>query len=175
MDSPEKALSQLHQTLENHFKELRFARAAELARSGRFLEAEGLLSLGGQESSDPKELDLLARMAALQHQYDRARHLWGRALQKSSDPAPYKRSIECTKEEESRRAKIRIGAMAAIVVLSVGLAILATQTFLHNPPGSEKDRDVRQPPAEAKLPAPNQPEPAKTTSQEESSPNQEAK
>lgn len=89
MDPLDKGTQQIHDALKVCFEQIRFARAAELARSHRYLEAEGLLAPNGQESSDPKDLDLLARISAQQRRYERARRLWEAALKQSPDNAGY--------------------------------------------------------------------------------------
>ena len=55
---------------------MRFARAAELARSLRYLEATMVLSPNGRLPIEPGELDLLARIAPQQKQFDQAGRLW---------------------------------------------------------------------------------------------------
>jgi len=69
--------------LEACFANIRLARATDLAQLNRFLEAEAVLSPKGVLSDDPRELDLLARIAAKQEQFGKARQLWEAALQKS--------------------------------------------------------------------------------------------
>src|SRR5947208_1678589 len=73
MDSLDEAKKLVRAALKDYSEQLRFARAAELARSRRYLEAEGLLAPKGRVSADPQDLDLLARIAAQQRQYARAR------------------------------------------------------------------------------------------------------
>ena len=68
--------------LEACFDQVRFARAAELAQSERYLEAIALLSPNGDSPQSPRDLDLLARIAARQHRFKEARHFWEAALQK---------------------------------------------------------------------------------------------
>lgn len=80
MQQEQKWAAQTRGTLTEYFDQVRFARAADLARSGRYLEAEALLSPRGELPSNPKEIDLLARLAALQKDYDRAEELWKRAI-----------------------------------------------------------------------------------------------
>jgi len=175
MESPEKALSQLHETLENYFRALRFARATEMARCGRFLEAEGLLSPDGRESSDPKELDLLARIAAQQQKYDRARRLWEQALQRSSDHALYERSIERTKEAKVLRERAQIGMIIATAVLATVVAVFLTYTFIYRPRAEKDDEKPPHSTAEAKPPASSQPVVPKSPDGQKSAPSEEKK
>ena len=60
---------------------LRLARATELARTGSYLEAEALLAPNGHVPDSPRELDLLARIAAHQGRVADARRFWELALQ----------------------------------------------------------------------------------------------
>ena len=80
--------------LDQCIEHIRFARAAELARIGRYLEAEGILSPKGLMPETSRELDLLARIATLQKQFSRAEMFWQAALQKSPENEDY---IECLK------------------------------------------------------------------------------
>src|SRR5260221_5195359 len=107
MDSQERKTQQLDDTVKECFVQTRFARAAELARFGRYLAAEGLLSPNGREPSDPRELDLLARISARQRRYRRARRLWEIALKQSPGNADYERAIERTREAERFQAILR--------------------------------------------------------------------
>ena len=144
MDSQEKATLQLHDALKECFEQIRFARAAELARSGCYLQAEGLLSPNGRESSDPKELDLLARIAAQQRQYGLARRRWETALQQSPDNAAYKRAIECAKEAEHFQTMLRKGAIVALMAFSVAVLTISVWNFfpLHSPTVRTKARPL---------------------------------
>lgn len=69
---------------------LRLAQATELARSGNYLEAEALLAPSGHVPDSPRELDLLARIAAHQGRVTDARRFWELALQKD----PHNREFE---------------------------------------------------------------------------------
>ena len=128
-------MNSVNEALKEFLDQVRFARAVELAHSRRYLEAEGLLSPNGRESSEPKELDLLARIAAQQKQYARARRLWESALTQSPENADYKRAIERTREAEQFQAKMHKLAMLALVTLAVVFAFLAVRNlFLRQPP-----------------------------------------
>lgn len=83
--------------LESCIAKIRFARATELAQSRRFIEAEALLSPKGVLTDDPCELDLLARIAAKQEQFGKARHLWESALLKAPNNEEY---TECLKQAQ---------------------------------------------------------------------------
>lgn len=146
MDPQEKATIQLHGALKECFDQIRFARAAELARSRRYLEAEGLLSPNGRDSSDPKELDLLARISAQQRRYGRARRLWETALQQSPGNAAYERAIERTKDAERFQAMLQKAAMIVLVALVMAAVVIAVSNlFLRHSPraASDKQPDLR--------------------------------
>jgi tetratricopeptide (TPR) repeat protein len=76
------------------FDQFRFARAADLARSGRYLEAQGLLSTNGHHSDAPRDLDLLARIAVHQGRISDARRLWEAALQKDPQNPDYNECLQ---------------------------------------------------------------------------------
>jgi len=124
-------MQQLHDMLKECFVQIRFARAAELARSGRFLEAEGLLSPNGRESSDPKELDLLARIYAQQRRYRRARRLWELALKRSPGNAGFERAIKRTRDAERFQAILRKGAIIALLGLAVTALFISVRSSFH--------------------------------------------
>lgn len=73
---------------------IRFAQATELARAGRYLEAEALLAPKGQIPESHRDLDLLARIAILQKQFSRAERFWQAALQKSPGNEVYAHCLE---------------------------------------------------------------------------------
>ena len=76
------------------FDQFRLARAADLARSGRYLEAQGLLSPKGHYSDAPRDLDLLARIAVRQGRISEARRLWEAALQKDPKNPDYNECLQ---------------------------------------------------------------------------------
>ncbi|EDY20133.1 hypothetical protein CfE428DRAFT_2057 [Chthoniobacter flavus Ellin428] len=119
METPEKASQQFRETVQTCFAQMRVARAAELARSRRYREAEDLLTGHEGNPSDPRELDLLARIAAQQRQYPRARHLWEVALQRLPGQAEYERAIVRTRRAERLQTIGRIVALLVVVALVV--------------------------------------------------------
>lgn len=72
---------------------LQFARAAELARSGRLLEAEAVLMTPEERILSPGELDLLARIHLRQGRCGDAALRWNQAHKLSGD-AEYLRLLE---------------------------------------------------------------------------------
>lgn len=103
MQQEEKWAAQVRRTLTECFDQVRFARAAELARSGRYLEAEALLCRRGELPRNPKDLDLLARIAAQQRQYDRAGDLWNRALATAPGEETFLQALEALQRVRIRK------------------------------------------------------------------------
>jgi hypothetical protein len=118
MNPTETSDPSLPQALKECFGKIRFARAAELARCGRFLEAEVLLAPNGRTSSDPMELDLLARISAQQRLYGRACRLWDAALQQSPGNLAYQRAIERAKAAEQLQAKLYKWSLAVLMAVA---------------------------------------------------------
>jgi tetratricopeptide (TPR) repeat protein len=91
---------QARAALDDCFSRIRLARATELAQSKRFAEAEAVLSPNGELTDNPCELDLLARIAAQQEQFAKARRLWEAALQKSPENEEYSEFLERVRKWE---------------------------------------------------------------------------
>ena len=118
--------------LEKCLVQIRFVRAVELARSCRYLEAEGVLTANGRMSSDPKELDLLARISAQQREYCRARRRWEAALQQSPGNADYQRALECAKLEELFQEGLRRALRVAFWAVTAAVLIFAFSSFMES-------------------------------------------
>jgi uncharacterized protein HemY len=110
--------------LETCFAKIRLARATELAQSKRFLEAEAILSPKGVLSDDPRELDLLARIAAKQEQFGKARKLWEAALQKSPTTGDYAECLEEVRKLENTSG-LTVEVLNWVVWIMVALSIVA--------------------------------------------------
>lgn len=95
MSEEETFPQQAHDAIEKCFAQIRLARATELAQSKRFLEAEVVLMPNGELPNNPRELDLLARIAARQGSFADARRLWNRALQSEPENEIYKQCLAC--------------------------------------------------------------------------------
>jgi tetratricopeptide (TPR) repeat protein len=95
MSEEEKFPQQARDAIEKCFAQIRLAHATELAQSERFLEAEAVLMPNGEHPDLPRELDLLARIAARQGKFDVARRLWTRALQNEPENEIYKQCLSC--------------------------------------------------------------------------------
>lgn len=87
--------TEVRSALEKCLAQIRLARATELAQSERFLEAEAVLMPNGVLSDNPRELDLLARIAARQGNFDDARRLWNRALENEPGNEIYQQCLAC--------------------------------------------------------------------------------
>lgn len=114
--------------LDECFDQIRFARAAELARSGRYVEAEGVLSPNGHPSEAPRDLDLLARIAAQQARLSDTRRLWEAALQKDSRNPVYKDCLQRLTELQdaaSRFDTLLAWLVCAAVLFSIGALLYA--------------------------------------------------
>jgi hypothetical protein len=81
-------------TIEDCLSHIRYASAAELARTGRYLEAEDLLAPNDQLPDSARELDLLARMAAHQERFEDAARLWSAALKADPNNTSYKECLQ---------------------------------------------------------------------------------
>jgi putative N-acetylmannosamine-6-phosphate epimerase len=115
----------IDQCIEN----LRFVQATELVRSGKYLEAEAILSPKGQIPETARELDLLARINAHQERFKDAARYWQAALKKNPGNASYKNCLEQLSDIQSgnglpngeRSTILRVGIGACVILLIIGL------------------------------------------------------
>jgi hypothetical protein len=112
--------------IENFSKRLRLARASELALSRRFLEAESLLCGRGMVSSDPDDLDLLARIYLKQGRFADARGAWDRASVTDQSNAKYASLLEELAKHEIKY----VGRKRVILVSSAIMFAMAIVTIL---------------------------------------------
>ena len=105
------------------FEELRLARATELAQSGRWLEAEALLT-NSREPESAREMDLLARIAAQTRRYERAGIWWTAAHQKDPANGDYPKCIEALAKDLKKKVWIQKGLMGTCLALTAILAAL---------------------------------------------------
>lgn len=128
MNSEIQLASEGRAALEDCFAKIRLARATELAQSKRFLEAETVLMPNGELPDNPRELDLLARMAAQQEQFSKARRLWEAALEKSPEDEEYAQCLERVRKMERTAEltdKVLNYVVWAVVVLSIADIVYA--------------------------------------------------
>jgi cytochrome c-type biogenesis protein CcmH/NrfG len=130
MEESEKQMIELHGALKEFLQQNRFALAVKLARARQYLEAEGLLSPNGRTPSDPKELELLARIAAQQRQFNRAHRLWDEALLLSPNNSDYQRAIQLTEEAERGQRIRRKAVTIALAVVATAVLVFAVVNFL---------------------------------------------
>jgi hypothetical protein len=119
---------QVRTTLEEAFDQIRLARAAELARSRRFLEAAALLAPGGQLPGGIRNLDMMARIAVGLQDFQTARSCWQHASQMEPENPVYPeylRELEWARQKTELRHKVVIGLSAAFIG-----AVLAASGFL---------------------------------------------
>ena len=128
MTEQEKWALQTGSMLTECFRQIRFARAAELARSRRYMEATVVLSPEGRLPIEAQELDLLAHIAAQQRQFDRAILFWKAALQRSPDHETYGQAIQRA-EAAKRRQKIQ--TRIAVNLIMGAVAVLLLLMLLH--------------------------------------------
>jgi hypothetical protein len=103
METPgQEARSATAEALLRFLEELRLARATELAQSGRWLEAEALLT----------------------NRYERAGIWWTAAHQKDPANGNYPKCIEALEEYRKRQIWIQKGLMGTCLALTAILAVL---------------------------------------------------
>jgi tetratricopeptide (TPR) repeat protein len=110
------------QLVDGYQRQLRFARAAELARGGHYLKAEDLLCPNGVSPTQPEELDLLARMMARQRRYSAAIQYWERALKLDPANRGYSGALDFARERLRQKRifyPVILGSFIAILVVFV--------------------------------------------------------
>ena len=115
--------------LDECIEKLRFVQATELVRSGKYLEAEAMLSPKGQIPETATELDLLARIYAYQERFEDAARYWQAALKKDPGNSNYKNCLEHLSDIQSGKGLpageqitiLRIGIGVCVILLIIGL------------------------------------------------------
>jgi tetratricopeptide (TPR) repeat protein len=102
-ENPQLLPPETRTALQNCFAQIRLARATELAQSGRFLEAEAVLVGNGDLQETPRALDLLARIAAQQRQYQRAEELWRKALSRAPETKEFREGLTALQKLRDRK------------------------------------------------------------------------
>jgi hypothetical protein len=135
---------QTRRTLGECFDQIRLARATELARSRRFLEAESLLSPKGRLPESARALDLLARIAAQQKRFRDARRFWEAALQKTPGDNGYQDAIRQLERAERANELCRKVSLVCVAVLSIAtLVVLIVNFWPWHPHGTAKQQTPR--------------------------------
>ena len=149
MDLSQKATAAIEQCL----AEVRFARAAELGRTGQYADAEALLSKDGLPPEAPRELALLARIAAQQGHLERARRLWEAALQSDPRNDMYRGCLECLNNlQNEAQPGDRRRIQSIFYAATVFVLVLAGLAFLKFFPQLRRERPVSSPPSASSAP-----------------------
>jgi len=168
----EKWERQIQGTLKECFREMRNASATELARSHRFLEAEALLVRRGRLPESSLELDLLARIAAQQGQFEKARRYWKAALQ--NDPANHDyesliKAVEQAQKAAAIRRKTGLVSVVAIVLAALGAISVLFWQWKRSIPTKQPNQSIQPSAPRQQTPEPSPlsvkpqtPEPAST-------------
>ncbi len=155
------ALQSIGAVLDQCLDHIRFARAAELARSGRYVAAEALLSLNGRSREAPRELDLLARIEAQQRHLSAARRLWEKALQFDPKNADYKECLVRLTRLELVEPPAQIAPSVIIWAAVVGALALTGLIWLKFSPRFTRQETTSVQPAATPIAVTPQPEPAR--------------
>lgn len=123
-------ISAVRGILSGCFQEIRLARATELARSRRYLEATALLTPQGRLPSDHKELDLLARIAAQQRRFAEAERLWNDASKAAPQNLAYREGATLAARARTNWLQIKQTVLAVAAALALAGIILGTINFL---------------------------------------------
>ena len=103
--------------------------AAQLARLGRYDEAESILArLDGYSELQAECMDLRARMLAQQGRYVEAEACWLQSLRLSPDNEAFQRGLAATAEERRYPFWLRIAvaaAVAAVIFVAVFTVLFA--------------------------------------------------
>jgi len=119
--------AQTRAALEKCFAQIRLARATDFAQARRFHEAESLLTPNGEIPDDPCALDLLARIAAKQEEFAKARQIWETALQKSPGNQEFSVCLERVRKLE--RTSALLDTVVNYVVWPIVLLSIAAIVF----------------------------------------------
>lgn len=114
-------------TLAEFFNQSRLARATELALSRRYDEAVVLLAPEGRSPANPKELDLLARIAAQRWRFAEAERLWLEASRLAPEGEAYR--LAAAQAARSRQVWRQAKQMLWAVLIGVILAGLVLATI----------------------------------------------
>lgn len=112
------------------FRGMRLARATELARSGQYLEATVLLAPQGRLPTDPRELDLLARIAARQRRFADAERLWIAASRAAPGEAEYRTAATSAAISGQNWRQTKQMILAVIVAVVLAWVILSAISLL---------------------------------------------
>jgi len=113
-------------------RRLRLARATDLAKSGRFLEAEDLIRPSGGIPEGGRELDLLARIAVRQRHYGKAVLLWEGAIRCEPNNEEYRRCVEKLRGRAANLKRwARFARKGLLFLIGVTVLVLGI-SFIHH-------------------------------------------
>jgi len=117
------------ESLEATVRQVALARAAALARAGRYRAAEELLAAGAAKGEDAAALDLRARICAQQGRYSEAAGLWRRAVQLDPAKPEYAAALRLAARSEGRPSwfygisKLLLGGVLLLGATLIGIAV----------------------------------------------------
>ena len=124
--------AQVDRLVGDYNRKLRLARAIDLAKSGRFLEAESILRSSRGIPEGGKELDLLARIAVRQRHFGKARVLWEAAMRSEPDNGKYRQCVEQLREMQMNlRRWARFGCIVFLSLVGAAVVIVGIDSFIH--------------------------------------------
>jgi hypothetical protein len=112
------------------FRGMRLARATELARSRNYVEATALLAPQGRLPTDPRELDLLARIAARQRRFTDAERLWIAASRAAPGEVEYRTAATSAAIAGQNWRQTKQMTLAVVVVVVLAGVILSAISLL---------------------------------------------
>ena len=136
MGEPDHTTEAIKGILAECFHDMRLARATDLARTRRYLEAKTLLAPAGRLPTDPRALDLLARIAANQRRFLEAEQLWNDASKISPGNEAYRLAVRHAAKARYSWFQLKQAAFAVVIALVLAAIILAAINFFSG--GSRK-------------------------------------
>ncbi len=133
MGEPDHAQAALKGILSACFNDVRLARATDLARTRRFREATELLAPTGRLPTDPRELDLLARIAASQRRFLEAEKLWSDASKISPGNETYRLAAKHAALARKTWFQLKQIAFAVVIALVFAALIIFAIGFFYGP------------------------------------------
>jgi hypothetical protein len=141
--------TQVERLVADFDRKLRLARATDLAKAGRFLEAESLLHSSRGIPEGGKELDLLARIAVRRRHFGKARLLWEAAMRSEPQNGEYRQCVEQLREREVKLKRwIKVGGIGFLsligaAVLAIGIASVTHRHQVRAVPAAQHDGGVK--------------------------------
>lgn len=127
--------------LERYFRDVRVARASDLARRGKLREAFKVISPNDELPHNEQELHLLGKIAAQLKEYSIARQCWKYALKNSPDNKEYQSCLELVNSLMQKPTWVRhircfaVGGIIGILLI-LGISKSCSQSVSDNSPKS---------------------------------------